>query len=176
MEAASKLINNCVRLLEQGAAIIRQLDDQIYTSTTPLSPRGSIAAHIRHILDFYDNFIYGISSELIDYNLRDRTSLVQQHCETALIRMEHTIGDLRSLNISDPEKAVMVSAEDDGLSTRLTTRSSVLRELDFLQSHTVHHYSVVALLLRLRGIEPGQEFGVAPSTINYLNQDSACAP
>ena len=55
-----------------------------------------------------------------------------------------------------------MSLEESGESTPVWCASSVLRELDFLQSHTVHHYSLVAMLLRLHEIDPGEEFGVAP--------------
>lgn len=43
--------------------------------------------------------------------------------------------------------------------------SSLKRELQFLLSHTIHHYSLIALALRLQGFEPGAAFGVAPSTL-----------
>ncbi len=45
--------------------------------------------------------------------------------------------------------------------------SSVKRELQFLLSHTIHHYSLVAVALRAQGFEPGADFGVAPSTLRY---------
>jgi len=54
-------------------------------------------------------------------------------------------------------------------------KSSVLRELEFLQSHTVHHYSLVAMLLRSYDIEPDEEFGVASSTLKYWKEAAACA-
>jgi hypothetical protein len=52
--------------------------------------------------------------------------------------------------------------------------TSVGRELQFLVSHTVHHYAVIAAMLRPQGVEPGADFGVAPSTLVY-EQGSACA-
>jgi hypothetical protein len=45
--------------------------------------------------------------------------------------------------------------------------SSIGRELQFLLSHTIHHYALIALALRLQGYEPSAEFGVAPSTLQY---------
>ena len=41
------------------------------------------------------------------------------------------------------------------------------RELLFLISHTVHHFALIAFMLRSFGIEPGDKFGVAPSTLRY---------
>jgi len=68
-----------------------------------------------------------------------------------------------------------VSAEEDIGAPLVWCTSSVLRELDFLQSHTVHHYSLIAMLLRLHEIDPGEDFGVAPSTLKYWKEEAACA-
>jgi hypothetical protein len=48
------------------------------------------------------------------------------------------------------------------------------RELGMLLSHTVHHYALIAMLLRARGIEPPADFGVAPSTRAHWLE--SCAP
>jgi hypothetical protein len=53
--------------------------------------------------------------------------------------------------------------------------STVARELQFLLSHTVHHYALIALILRLQGFEPGEEFGVAPSTLAHWRREVVCA-
>ncbi len=49
-------------------------------------------------------------------------------------------------------------------------RSSVGRELRFLASHTVHHYALIAALLRQRGVDPGESFGVAPATAAHWRE------
>ena len=50
------------------------------------------------------------------------------------------------------------------------SRSSIARELQSLLSHTVHHYAFIAVALRLQGVEPASDFGVAPSTLEYWRQ------
>ena len=45
--------------------------------------------------------------------------------------------------------------------------STVYRELQFLVSHTIHHYAIIGTILRSRGFEPGMDFGVAPSTLRH---------
>jgi hypothetical protein len=42
--------------------------------------------------------------------------------------------------------------------------SSLARELRSVASHTVHHFALVALQLRLAGVAVDPRFGVAPST------------
>ena len=41
--------------------------------------------------------------------------------------------------------------------------------------HTIHHFSLMAILLRFEGIEPGEEFGVAPATLRYWQEEAMCA-
>ncbi len=72
MQTETYIITKCIGLLEQALDLTEQIDDVIYVSTSPLSPRGSIGGHLRHILDFYQNFVAGIESGRINYNLRQR--------------------------------------------------------------------------------------------------------
>lgn len=42
--------------------------------------------------------------------------------------------------------------------------SSIGRQLQFLKSHTIHHYALIALFFRLQDYEPPEEYGVSTST------------
>jgi hypothetical protein len=86
-----------------------------------------------------------------------------------------TIAGLRSMSRTDQTIKLLVSTETADQSLQSWCSSSVVRELEFLQSHTVHHYSLIAILLRLQGIEPEEDFGVAPSTLEYWREQAACA-
>jgi hypothetical protein len=45
--------------------------------------------------------------------------------------------------------------------------STISRELQALSSHTIHHFALIAVILRLHGIFLDPEFGVSPSTLRY---------
>jgi hypothetical protein len=47
--------------------------------------------------------------------------------------------------------------------------------LQFLLSHTVHHFALMALILRAQGADPGDDFGVAPSTLEHRRAALASA-
>ena len=187
MEPATHIIRNCVGLLEQAIELVKRIETDVYVSLSPLSPRGSIGGHLRHIIDFYRSFLVGIGSGRINYNLRQRDVLIERDRAHAIKRLGEVIESLQSLLPLDGESLLSVSTEEQLAGGRgrrqeqelddaaVWCRSTVLRELDFLQSHTVHHYSLVAMLLRLHVIEPGEEFGVAPSTLKYWKQEAACA-
>ena len=175
MQDPNRTITRCVSLLEQAIDLIKRLDVDLYSSTGPLSPRGSIGGHLRHILDFYLNFLASLESHRLDYNLRQRDVLIEHDPVYAIRRLSETIAALRSLSNLDGESPLLVSLEESGEGTSVWCISSVLRELDFLQSHTVHHFSLVAMLLRLHEIDPGAEFGVAASTLKYWKEEASCA-
>src|SRR5258705_2115920 len=175
MKPETRILNNCIGLLDQAIRLTERIDDDIYVSTGPLSPRGSIGGQLRHILDFYQNFIAGIQSGQINYNLRQRGLLIERNRVRAIETVSKAVDTLRSLTVLEGTRPLLVSTEENGESGLVWCTSSVLRELDFLQSHTVHHYSLIAMLLRLQEIEPGEDFGVAPSTLRYWREEAACA-
>ena len=68
------------------------------------------------------------------------------------------------------EAIVWVRMEDAtaGLVREQFMESSISRELQVLSSHTIHHFALIAMTLRLHGIEMDPDFGMAPSTLRYL--------
>ena len=54
--------------------------------------------------------------------------------------------------------------------------SSTSRELQSLMSHTTHHFALIAMMLRTRGLSVERDFGVARSTLRYQERTAAaCA-
>ena len=81
----------------------------------------------------------------------------------------------RLADLAESPRVVCLRICDDSDQGVLRT-SSVARELDFLQSHTIHHYAIIAMLCRLQNVVVEQGFGVAPSTLRYqLTSKMQCA-
>ena len=173
MHLESRLIISCIGLLEEGLHLLERIDDKTYAKTSVIAPRGSIGAHLRHCLDFYRTFLKGLESGRIDYNCRQRDALIETDRRLAIHQINQLIEELHE-TLSIFRIAPILIATEDG-SNREWCCSSVVRELEFLRSHTIHHYSLMAILLRFQGIEPGEEFGVAPSTLRYWQEEATCA-
>ena len=165
------LTSECIAVLQQGAAVLQRLDDTQYNSTRGLPVRSGVGAHFRHCLEFYDNFLNGVAESRVDYQRRERDPLTETDREFALTKIAATIDALENLPAHDGAIALLVRVEDAAIDS--WRNSSVGRELQSLLSHTIHHYALIALMLRLNGVEPGAEFGVAPSTLDYWNSQSA---
>jgi len=174
------LVAACAQALEQGLALLERIDDRLYAETGGLPVQSGVGSHFRHCIDFYRSFLAGLASGRIDYDRRERDVLVERDRAFAATRLRVLISELQQLPPDGGEVGVLVSLEaESGESPELPgwRLSTVAREIQFLLSHTVHHYALVALVLRLQGFEPGEEFGVAPSTLKYRRreEEAVCA-
>jgi len=173
-DTAGPLAEN-IRQLEQGIELIRRLDDAVYAAC-PESPfPGGVGAQIRHCVDFYDCFLGLVGGGRIDYTQRGRDPHTETDRARAVERLRELIGALESLSGVHAERELQIrsegSADEDDESG--WAPSSVQRELDFLLSHTIHHYAVIVVLLRLHGFtmpDGLKGFGVAPSTERHWRE------
>jgi hypothetical protein len=63
----NQFIAGCVRVLEQGLALIERLDDELYSGMGVLPVQSGVGSHFRHCIDFFESFLAGIRSGRIDY-------------------------------------------------------------------------------------------------------------
>lgn len=163
-------------LLEQGAELVASLEPDVFTQTGRLAPQGSVGAHMRHVADFVQSFLRDLARGAVDYDRRERDERLERdpvRARAHLLRLRDGVLELGRL---DPRGALEVRAES-ALVGQAWQPSSLARELVVLLSHTVHHYALIAVLLRARGIEPPPELGVAPSTLGHWQEErSTCAP
>jgi len=114
MVSAIPIISNCVSLLEQAIDLVERIETDVYVSFSPLSPRGSIGGHLRHIIDFYQNFLAGLESSHINYNRRQRDVLIERDRAHAIKRLGEMMTALQSLPPLDGESPLSVSTEASG--------------------------------------------------------------
>lgn len=150
-------------ILKQGEALLQRLRNDAYTHCLPSVFGSSIGAHIRHNLDHYACFLAGLPGGRIDYTARPRDRRVETERAHALAEFARISRALECLEL--PGCALRVRNESKPDST--SAPSSMARELEFLMSHSVHHYAIVAILCRLQGIAVEDGFGVAPSTLRH---------
>lgn len=166
-------------LVTANAAFIRQgltmLDGLTPAQYRGQSPAGlaSAGAHLRHVLDHYLTFLDGVETGRVDYDARPRDGTVETEPDRARTVGRETIERLEALGRATPDRALEVRMDCGGGTSPLWVGSSVGRELQFLVSHTVHHYALIKSGLADAGVELPEEFGVAPSTLAF--RSGACA-
>ena len=177
MSPLQNLIEDNVRLLEQGLVLLEELDQSQYGKPEPSVSLSGPGSHFRHLIDFYDRFLEGVEGERIDYDLRRRDPAIESNPAAARAKLGAVIRELRALEDKPLPRALAVKADAEGVAPEQApwAGSTVERELQVLMSHTVHHYALIAVSLRMNGLDPGAEFGVAPSTLRYWMEQRACA-
>lgn len=166
------MISGNIYLLEQGASLLGQLDDQVYAAVPAEISRSGIGAHLRHCLDFYDSFLRGIELGKVDYDLRERNELIEVSRFAALAKIRELVDRLRQVCIGRDLELLVKRENEHSFLSLAWDRSSIQRELQFLFSHTVHHYALINVFLRLQGIQPVADFGVAPSTLKFWQSNA----
>ena len=159
--------------LEQGVDLLRALEDQAYTIAQPPYHESSIGDHLRHCLEHYTSFLDGLDAGTIDYDARARDVRIATSRLVATQTIRDLIERLQAVPRDDKPLLVKMDSDKEAESAAPWSPSSVKRELQYLLAHTIHHYALIAVLLRLHGHEPDSDFGVAPSTLQYRKRQLA---
>jgi hypothetical protein len=172
MERRPTIIEDNISVLKQGVELIEQLGSGLYADARPPFVNSGVGSHFRHCIDFYNRFLASLETGRINYLLRKRDKRVEINPALAVFEIEAIIDRLGGLSPADLQRSVHVILEDSSapFDASAWSCSSMMRELQSLLSHTIHHYAIIALALRLQGFEPSAEFGVAPSTLAYWKQ------
>lgn len=154
------------RCLEQALALLDALDDDQYaTRRGEWSP---IGAQLRHVVEHYQSFAAGLPTRSIDYDARPRDTRIETSRLHAAEAVRDLIAQLAAAATVPATTSLQVTMEcsvDAAAPAHAT--SSVGRELQFLVSHTVHHFALIRLLLASDGVTLDPDFGVAPSTLRH---------
>lgn len=152
-------------LLEQACGLIASMSLTEYTQPFPEFESGSIGQHFRHVLDHYQALL--AMSDSVDYDLRHRGSNLERNQCEALGETQHLLQQLGNLE----DQPVFIRSETSPDERRVVeAKSSVKRELMFVTSHAIHHFALIAALMRMQGMAVPKEFGVAPATLTYQRQ------
>ena len=167
-------IRDNVVALRQGIELLSALSEESYTKRTPACFNSSAGGHLRHVIEHYLSFLAGTETGEIDYEARARDPMIEKDTGYAAAQLE-AIGE--RLERLESDRELRVRAECAPADTTTWGVSSVVRELEFLLSHTVHHYALIGVICQLRGQKLPKDFGMAPSTLRYLHAQavSSCA-
>lgn len=179
-----ELIEHNCQLLDELCQAVSIQSDQLLNHADSQHTQNSIANHIRHICEHYTCLFSGISawqsaSEntlhpalLIDYDNRPRNSQAFANTTVAAHSIATLITQLRELagftTLCDAK--VTVKSSTSTQTPAIAAPSTIIRELQFLHGHGIHHLAIIALLLKQIGIEMPRNFGTAASTLKYESQ------
>lgn len=153
-------------ILDDATQLTGSLTREQFSTPDSSCFSGTIGGHIRHCLQHFESFRDGIASGTINYEARERGTLVETDPSAAvesLKSLSKWFSD--QIDRHDKNEPVRVLVTMGDMSEEV--ESTVSRELQFLISHTVHHFAIIAIMCRSFGIEIDPEFGMAPSTLKH---------
>lgn len=155
------------RQLVDIAGVVESIDDETFGGVREDGVSGSIGAHVRHALDHVAALIEPRHHPVIDYDSRRRGTPVERHRPSAAAELRRFAFRLHGMSADEEARVVAVSSVIDTQGQRVTSPSTMGRELVFVLSHTIHHQAIIALLLASAGQRTPDRFGVAPSTPDH---------
>ena len=161
---ALDLVDLNIGLVQQGLDVLSSIDAETYTRPADMFDGQRIGGHIRHIIEFYERLFEGAQTGVVNYAERRRDPLVETDRTAAMRRLGSIRQRLQSDGAIFENLELMVQPEESALGN---LRSTAGRELEALASHTVHHFALVAVLLRYFGFEVPSDFGVSKTTLRY---------
>lgn len=168
MQKQVLVVNSNIFFLEQGIELLESVSDELYTSNNGMYTKSGIGIHFRHIIEHYFSLIH-CEDGLIDYDARERDLHLENDRSFMISSMKQVIGNLKNLEEERLLQEEILVRSNEGINEKKAplSKSTRRRELQFLISHTVHHYALIGLILKTMGFNPKDDFGVAPSTLKH---------
>jgi hypothetical protein len=164
------LINNTLKTVEQGCALVMIMSDTAYTTSPAALPKAStVGAHFRHVLEHLQLLSAGLASGHVNYDLRKRDRRIEIDREFAVGLMRNEIKALKALEPANLDAPLTVVHHTCPQSEPHEAMSSGARELMFILSHTNHHWALARLLVELHQDTVPETFGYMPSTVRHMN-------
>jgi hypothetical protein len=166
---SSSLIAAVADVLQQGRSLLLSVEDEVFARRDSEPLGSSIGAHYRHVLDHFFCLLEGIDSGRINYDERQRSPELESSAAAALLATEQLVDRFRGLKADTLELDCTVRySVGYGAAESLSVSSNVAREVMFCVGHAIHHYAILKMLCASRSVALPYEFGVAPSTLKYL--------
>lgn len=161
--ALAPLRDGVLRVLSELRAALERFDDAAYRG---VDGAGGVGTHVRHVIEFHQQFLRtqaGPDLGPLCYDDRARDARCEGSRAVALEALGVIADALGTLPVDDRETMLLVTVDPRG--PLVPVRTSLGRELFHLMDHALHHMAMIKMLARARGIDLGEAFGVARSTL-----------
>jgi len=150
--------------LDELIRLLQQLSNEEYSNPCVQLSNSSIGEHTRHIIELFQCLENQYESGVINYDQRQRNSLIQTNTDFAIEKIIAIQNNLDKEN-----KNILLQQRIDG--NEIRTESNYHRELLYNFEHCIHHQALIKVaILQYATITIDENFGVARSTIEYRKQ------
>lgn len=163
--------SSIIKNLEEVKDLLNGISEDHYSNKLEVLSGASIGQHLRHILEFYQCLFLGYKSGVVNYDSRKRDLQLESDLSFAISNIEIIINQL--LEVKQDFDLVLVANYSTDESTDEKIKTSFYRELAYNLEHSIHHQALIKIAItemKLTGLV-NSEFGFAPSTIRFNNQN-----
>ena len=164
----TELLESVLEVLRQGETLLAGISDIHYTRKIPVAFNASIGGHYRHCLDHFRSLLAAASSGDLNYDHRERGTLVETDRFAALNATRELLEGYANLNPFLLSRQLDVTCKTSySTSGSQSSPSTVGREIMYAVAHAVHHYALIGVMGGIMEMPMPAGFGVAPSTLKY---------
>jgi uncharacterized damage-inducible protein DinB len=157
-----------VEVLNQGESLLGEIENEMYVQKLPAALNASIGAHYRHCLDHFRSLLDSASTGNLNYDHRERGTLVESDRFAALNATRQLRDDYQQLSPARLARELQVTSKTSYATDGSQSSTSTLgREIMYVVAHAIHHYALIGIMGGLMGIKLPPGFGVAPSTAKF---------
>jgi hypothetical protein len=161
-----------IQTLNNVKDICNLLNEEKFTEKIEVLSNSTIGQHIRHIIEFYSCLMLGYKSGVINYDKRERNTLIETIPTYAYTTLETIQTELA---MADFNKNMEVVHEIDD--TPYLIGTTFARELYYMAEHTLHHFALIKIGFEAAfpEIQLPANFGIASSTVKHHQEKTTCA-
>ncbi len=135
-----------------------------YTEPCRELSNATIGEHTRHIIELFQCLLSGYASGSVNYDDRKRNKLYENSIDEAVA----VIKEIQN-KLDQPDKQLNIVCGTGEQS--ISIGSNYYREVLYNLEHCIHHQALIKVALISMNVNLiSEEFGVAPSTLQYRRQ------
>lgn len=166
-----ELCQSVLETLRQGERLLAEMRDADFTRKIPAAFNASIGGHYRHCLDHFRALLEVAPQGDLNYDLRERGTLVENDRFAALNATRELIVGWENLNLFFIARHLNVTCKTSYAATgSQSAPSTVGREIMYAVAHAVHHYALIGVMAGIMELPLPAGFGIAPSTLKHQQQ------
>ena len=161
-----KVVDAAIGLLDRTVAALDAVTDEQYTAGCDPCDGATIGQHVRHVADHFESLAIGFErGTAVDYDRRDRGTPLESSRAAARDKLTALRGHIAGLDEVQLAMPVMVRVLPEAGGSEVELESTYAREIAFVAHHALHHHAIIKTIGRSCGVDFGDGFGRAPSTI-----------
>ena len=161
----NQIFKTSIHTLNELICLLKEMQDNENYSKAVVSLSGAtIGQHTRHIIELYQCLLDGYETGIVNYDKRKRDTILETYCYKAIRALDQIKENLEQENKD-------LQLEFELQDTFLNLSSNYFREVYYNLEHAIHHQALIKVaLIELHIADFPDQFGVAPSTLQYRYQ------